>query len=169
MTEGGAVNDAREKARLDGENIAKKLVNEDWLLFECRNDDSDELWLGKAVSKEEWGGKCSEEHTRSKTKIEGVALDKGDFKIAVAWYARLCQSEDHRDFVLSGDGEVTIQNSSELRLAGPLVTQISGPAPARTRARSAARKTEELARENRRTWRLNADAEALALMACVQD
>ena len=110
-------------SREAGAEVAAELKAGDWCLFEhrlCSSDRALEVWLGKAVAIEDWGGKPSKKANIAKGKrktIDGNRYDHGEYMIAIQWHERVAADSYQLEFEV-GAPDISIQNSSTLRLAG---------------------------------------------------
>ena len=103
--------------------MAAELKAGDWCLFEhrlCSGDRALEVWLGKAVAIEDWGGKPSKKANIAKGKrktINGNRYDHGEYMIAIQWHEQVAADSDQLELEV-GAPDISIQKSSTLRHAG---------------------------------------------------
>ena len=94
--------------------MAAELKAGDWCLFEhrlCSGDRALEVWLGKAVAIEDWGGKPSKKTNTAKGKrktINGNRYDHGEYMIAIQWHERVAADSDQLEFEV-GAPDISIQ------------------------------------------------------------
>ena len=149
---------ARSASREAGAELAAELKAGDWCFFEhrlCSGDRALEVWLGKAVAIEDWGGKPSKKANIAKGKrktINGNRYDHGEYMIAIQWHEQVAADSDQLEFEV-GAPDISIQNSSTLRLAGFQPETIQHPALA---GGSSAHTT----------WRVSADDIQTAVARC---
>ena len=170
-----ATGQRRLRSQTAGRGMAEKIAPWQWLLAQARDDPDDTLWLGRTVPLWEEGfeGQCRkkavEEHV-----FQGVKFDKGDYMIAVQWYAVDAQDPDRRTFV-EHTPHVDFLNSTELRLCGDglEIDLVKGQKRSKRTARVNRRRATderydavEAVLERARVWRLSRSYEDLALEAC---
>ena len=138
--------------------MAAELKAGDWCLFEHRlfsGDRALEVWLGKAVAMEGWDGKPSKKANIAKGKrktINGNRYDHGEYMIAIQWHEQVAADSDQLEFEV-GAPDISIQNSSTLRLAGFQPETIQHPALAGGSSAST-------------TWRVSVDDMQTAVDRC---
>ena len=122
VKQGAGVGGPDELARRHGHETAAELAvaGGQWVLVEAFDEDEfgDEVWLGRTVPLQRFGGKCCRQMSK-KTTLHGdesrsTAYSSGDYAIAIEWYERVEGGLDRRAFV-PGDGVVCLVNSTELR------------------------------------------------------
>ena len=122
VKQGAGVGGPDELARRHGHETAAELAvaGGQWVLVEAFDEDEfgDEVWLGRTVPLQRFGGKCYRQMSK-KTTLHGeesrsTAYSSGDYAIAIEWYERVEGGLDRRAFV-PGDGVVCLVNSTELR------------------------------------------------------
>jgi hypothetical protein len=113
------------------------------------------VWLGKAVAMEGWDGKPSKKANIAKGKrktINGNRYDHGEYMIAIQWHEQVAADSDQLEFEV-GAPDISIQNSSTLRLAGFQPETIQHPALAGGSSAST-------------TWRVSVDDMQTAVDRC---
>ena len=122
VKQGAGVGGPDELARRHGHETAAELAvaGGQWVLVEAFDEDEfgDEVWLGRTVPLQRFGGKCCRQMSK-KTTLHGdesrsTAYSSGDYAIAIEWYERVEGGLDRRAFI-SGDGVVYLANSTEFR------------------------------------------------------
>lgn len=137
-----------------------------------RRYDTGELWLGRTMANSKWRGnpcvrKASKDMlpTQKAKKMDGVMFNRNDYMIAVQWYENVPDDEEERLYERGSPG-ICILNSSELRLAGFEMEQVSGPRPINMRTRRGAQAAELDEMIESQKWRISVDDKQQAYNAC---
>ena len=130
-------------AALNGNNLASRLTDGDWCLFESPEDPHHDLWLGRAVLTDKLQGQSHLHHRphtlrltftltlvlncphqgdckqrmESRIHIGDDRYDKGDYRICIRWYELVeSDGESHHCYTLPSATELSLMNASRLRL-----------------------------------------------------
>ena len=163
---GSAAKHRRDVAKTNGRRIAADLVPGDWCLFEARNSGEDLLWLARAVGVDEWDGSCTKLHEGNTKTLDGIQYNEGDTKVAIQWYSVLPESTNRDTFTLWEEGDVEVQNSSELRLSKFEMVLHTGTSVRTRLPRGKKAEIEEFKREKMRKWKLDDKDHAIGLRNC---
>ena len=88
---------------------------DDWLMFESRDDENQQFWLGKAVAKSDWDGSCkTRNESNAAVSIEGALIGPGCYAINVQWYTQ--RVIGLLEYVK--EGQPLVQSNEDLRLTG---------------------------------------------------
>jgi hypothetical protein len=121
------------------------LTHGDWVMFESPEPNVQPFWIGRAVSKEEWGNACwykNETGTRQML-AEGVPLHRGEYAINVQWYT-LRDAGSPLEYVIDAEHPIPFPNNyATLVLAGFGMVQIVGKLVRVPRQRSVRMRNDE--------------------------
>lgn len=127
---------ARRQSRND---MAKGLGMGDWLVFKSTDDPKQPFWLGRAVSKSDWGGQCIKHNNSNGSKvIEGAMVSKNGYAINVQWYT--VKEDGGLEYVIEGgdNAQPFVCSNHSLLLTGinESVNQVTGSRVRVTRRRT---------------------------------
>ena len=108
--------------------MASKLNPGDWMLFKGGKDGCSQLvWLGRAVSKEQWSGQCIWKNKTTRTVfVDGVPVARNEYAINVQWYT-LKQAGSTLEYVIEqSEPEPLVNNNKEHLHASFPMTQVIG-------------------------------------------
>ena len=98
--------------------VAAELTIGDWALFSHLTDDGDQqLWLGRVVSNEEWGGKgvCQNETGRIKPYDGGLKVSPNEVALCIMWYEVIGADGESLEYQLSrSDTRPIVQSNKYL-------------------------------------------------------
>lgn len=115
--------------------MAKRIKPGDWLLFNGGHDEQRPLWLGRAMPKEEWDGKCTwENNDRGNVKWGDTIIGRNSIGINVQWYEKAEAGVDDRKYQISRNPNSllpSVQHFNALLHSGFNMYQYGGPAAGR--------------------------------------
>jgi len=124
-TEGVGVTTTRMDRMHDRNELASNLTHGDWMLF--KGQDEQQVWLGRAVSKEEWSNQCIwKNDTGSIQYADTLPIGRNEYAINVHWYT-LKQVDNPLVYVIEREeSKPIVNNNRELLHAGFPMTQVLG-------------------------------------------
>ena len=99
--------------------MASQLTPNDWVIFKSTGDEDQPFWLGKTLSKSEWGNSCMWYNNTGRGKIEdGALIPAGKYGINVQWYTQKVIGV--LEYVIEGgdNAKSIIQSNQDLILTG---------------------------------------------------
>ena len=75
--------------RVARNEMASGLTPGSWIIFKGSGGTDQVIWLGRAISKAEWGNDCKRKNSSRNTKmIDGVEVTRNEYAINVQWYTQ---------------------------------------------------------------------------------